>query len=306
MLGFSPAVPAATEPDFDVPTASSVTTQAGALWRASVLRLLENSADAIADEKISIAERIHAARRAAKEGRALLKLAPGPMRAAARTARGKLREIRREMGPARDARVALSLIEDHFRRNPNGSEHIAEMLASLGRRCQVEEAALSSQAVASIAERLRAIAQTIRDVQDDASSDAEIVDRAVRFYRDARRLLPDPGKRPSEMQLHGLRSAIVDHRYQMDLLAALDGRKSEKRVKDLQKLRSDLGDYLDMAHVESILHAQPTLDRAMDLKPLRRGQTRRLSKALANARSLFAEKPKDFRAVLAFAAPVRD
>ena len=89
-------------------TAATITSNPAALWREHVRFLLAEAARMIVDRSIPLPKRVHEARRAAKQGRALLKLAPKPARDAARTARAALRELRKSLGPARDARVALT------------------------------------------------------------------------------------------------------------------------------------------------------------------------------------------------------
>ena len=251
----------------------------------------------IVDRSIPLPKRVHEARRAAKQGRALLKLAPKPARDAARTARAALRELRKSLGPARDARVALTLIEKQAKRNDADAERFAAMLTNLTHACAKAESALTARLLKDAAHRLQIIATSIPDDADAPDALDDIVQRAVSAYREARRLVPAEGAEIEEDALHALRSAIVDHRYQMEMIAALDGRKLARRVKALQKLRNDLGDYLDVRRIETLLAEQPEHNRAAT-KRIAKAQTRRLDKALAEASRLFDEKPKALRALL--------
>ena len=281
--------------------ASPATTSAGPLWGDRLESVLRTAAATLVDKSIPLAKRVHDVRRAAKEGRALLKLAPSSVRPAAKEARQALREVRKELGPARDARVALGLMQDHADGEGQQRPEFAAMMTILTQRCASAESALKPAILRASAKRLTGIAESIKHIARETPAD-EIVDRAVRLYRDARRLVPAEGHEPEERALHALRSAVVDHHYQAALMAAIEGRRLAKRAQALQKLRGDLGDYLDALRIQSLLAEHPDLsDHALSVR-MRKAQAKRLAKALAAARKLFSLRPKEFRASLEAAA----
>ncbi|MDF2119272.1 CHAD domain-containing protein [Roseiarcaceae bacterium H3SJ34-1] len=260
------------------------------LCRAKFLRLMGDTAKRIVDEKIPIAKRVHDVRRAAKEGRALLKLMPPLYGDEARAQRSILRDVRRKFGSARDSRVALSLVSGQDKAD-NPAPRAA--LRKLEHHCHAEEAALTPQILSRAAAQFTAVADIAKIWAIRPDSDLDIVAQATKCYRQARQLLPT-GKERSFKLLHEFRSAVVDHHHQISLLEECDGRKPNRRTKKLQQLRASLGDCIDLEGVERLLHNGADQEAKYANVHLKHRKKARLAEAVQAAHTLFREKPREF------------
>jgi CHAD domain-containing protein len=264
----------------------------GGHWRGRLLRLLSDAASMLLDDRATVGDRVHNVRRLAKEGRALLKLAPPTLANDARKHRVTLRAIRQSLGPARDARVNLQLAE---KRKPKSKPEQAATLflrSKLGAVCALEEAALTANKLEEIAASLTATAQAIAGWRLPHRADPLFRNRIAKAYRSARRLIPESDE-PDFAVLHALRSAIVDHLYQLGLVGESDARLA-RRIKSLHKLREGLGDYLDHARLrqtaDDLAHGKEPPSQPIAHK--------RIGRNLMAARRLFADRPAAFRAKL--------
>ena len=261
-------------------TASSL----GEAWQMRLMGVLEEIAAIAANDSENVDIRVHEIRKAAKHGRAVLKLAPDGLREQARRQRETLREMRRLFGPARAARVDLQLFEQFCGSRKSG--RLAEAGQKIAAICAEQESK-----VPSMRRPMRAagrIAKDIRDWDPGTLKSDDIIERLVKGYRKARDLLPTDES--AIEHLHDFRSAVVDYRYQMRLIAGLRDKTAAQRERQAQELRESLGEYLD---VERLIGRLQEFDIPADeMKQLRKGQQKRLKTALADAALLFDPKPR--------------
>lgn len=259
----------------------------GEAWRAGVLAVLDDIATITANQTETLGNRIHELRKAAKHGRAILKLAPDSLGDRSRRHRESLRNMRRLFGPARDARVDQKLFDEFC--SGRKSDILGEAGRKIAAKCEEQESkAPQMRGAARTASR---IAKDVRDWPHDAIQSEEIIERAVSAYKKARRLLPTD-ESPLE-DLHDFRSTVVDHRYQMRLFASLGDKSAFRRERLTQELRESLGEYLDIERLIALLHGFDVPDD--ELKYLRNGQQKRLKQSLADAALLFDPKPRVVR-----------
>jgi CHAD domain-containing protein len=261
--------------------------------RAKLLGLMRGAAKRITDERIPIEKRVHDVRRVAKEGRALLKLTSPLFAEESRKQRTALRDLRRRFGAARDSRVALSLIADRQKTEKANDPALHRARHELERRCHAEEATLTPDKLARTAAQFAAIAHSIEQWSINPESDIEILARAAKCYKQARRLMPET-EEPSFEELHAFRSAVIDHHHQMSLLAKCDGQRANRRVEQLQHLRASLGDCLDLSGLETHVNDDENLSAHRSKDHVKYRKHACLREALQVAHTLFQEKPGSF------------
>jgi CHAD domain-containing protein len=254
------------------------------LWRQELLDLLERAARDLTDSDAPVGERVHAVRQAAKKGRSLLKLAPRALRKEAGVLRVTLRQVRRQFGAARDARVSVTLVEKL-------PDRPASVDRALREACEQSEATLTADLLENNAQELLNCRTVVAGWTPSASDSAGMIANAAKSYRAARKLLPTNAE-ASEKALHAFRSAVVDHRYQMALFARLGHPAVRSRARDLQKLRERLGLWLDGRRLDEVLsqHGAPGKRRKI---------TRKLERILALADRLFEPRTRELRSALA-------
>ena len=253
-----------------------------------------SAADELVDAAIPLEDRIHDIRKAAKQGRALLKLAPAHLHDGAREQREALRNVRKSFGAARDARVSLTLLQHYSGKSKLDEDAIRAAQEKLALHCETEEAAISDTTIGEATERLNACIAGIEGWDTPTSDDAELIEHVLKNYRKARVLIPAIDAPLDD--LHAFRSAVVDHRYQMAFLAEADGKILREREAQVQILRENLGDYLDIERVRELL-VEHGVD-AKQIRALRRGQKKRLEKALESADELFSLRTRELRKTL--------
>jgi CHAD domain-containing protein len=116
-------------------------------------------------------------------------------------------------------------------------------------------------------------------------------------YRRARRAMPSDWRQAASEELHELRSRVVVHRYQMELIEPLWPRLIKLWVGEAQRLRERLGAHNDLATLGGFVAPRQPLARWRSrLAPLIAArQEAHVGAAARLAGRLFAEKPKAFR-----------
>ena len=258
-----------------------------ALWRQGILNILTRATNTVSDDNLTVGERVHATRRFAKQARALLKLAPSHLKDQSRSERAQLRESRKAFGPARDARVAYDLLAEKLNHEKQQTETAPQLLSNLQRICADIESHTKAQVFPATHAHVQTIAQHIKDWPAQDLSLDELHERIRSGYKQARQLRPRKSKGDDLHSLHGFRSALVDHYYQLDFLPRADAKKITKRKARLKELRTDLGLYLDHHHLLTLTqqhNAQHVLtpDTDLDTSP-----AKIVPRLIKDARELF-------------------
>src|SRR5260370_154406 len=88
---------------------------------------------------------------------------------------------------------------------------------------------------------------------------ADVADRLMLGFRDARRALPRTWPDTDPEDLHELRKRIVAHRYQMEIVAPLWPRFGRVWVAEAQRLRDRLGRHQDLTPLARPMEPHPPL-----------------------------------------------
>jgi CHAD domain-containing protein len=272
----------------------------GDALRAVARDILSEARAALEEPGHSDAVAVHDYRKAMKRWRALLRLLEPFLGDDGRRLRGEARDFARELAGARDAQSGIEALED---------------LAD-------GDTALSARTVASIRGRLDTIrlgaeAETLAQagrarliVALDAASDeidgwplgeltfSELARELTETYRRAREDAPTEDWRKVEPDvLHALRSRVVAHRYQMELIEPLWPKFGRLWVAEAQRLRDRLGAFQDLSVLQGFTAPhQPLAPWRSRLVPLIAARQATHAKAAQRmAGRLFAERPRAFR-----------
>lgn len=224
---------------------------------------------------------IHEFRRLMKAWRALLKLAPAELAEEGKAVRGAVGGLRRGFGIARDtavvAKVLSALCPDH------ASEDDAQDAAAV---------LLAEQGDAVRDELRRLSAEMARWSVSDETGDF-LVRAFRRSYRLARRHGRRDPRRMDAEHLHEWRSMIVDLSYQLSFFAPADPAGLGQQAKAAERLRSRLGNAIDLGMVRAHLAERPALDGVDALaQEIPRKIAKQRRKAAKLAKRLLARRPR--------------
>jgi CHAD domain-containing protein len=126
---------------------------------------------------------------------------------------------------------------------------------------------------------------------------ADVADRLVLGFRDARRALPRNWPDTEAEDLHELRKRIVNHRYQMEIVAPLWPRFGRMWVGEAQRLRDRLGRHQDLTLLMRLMEPHQPLApwRSRLTGPIAQRMNDHVAAARRIASRLFVEKPGAFR-----------
>ena len=260
--------------------------------------ILAEARAAIENPGKSEAEAVHDFRRAMKRWRALLRLFEPFVGPDGRRLRDEARDLARELSGARDAQSALDALADLDKHGLSLSPR-----AVAGLRTRIEQIRRSAETSLNADMRLR-----LASALDRAETTVErwplhlvtfdnVADQLTRFYREARKLIPEDWTAADAEELHELRKLVVIHRYQMDIVEPLWPRFARMWTGEAQRLRDRLGKHQDMLMLATLTGPH---------RPLVRWRSR-LAPAIAERRAvyvaaadriagrLFVEKPNTFR-----------
>ena len=260
--------------------------------------ILAEARAAIENPGKSEAEAVHDFRRAMKRWRALLRLFEPFVGPDGRRLRDEARDLARGLSGARDAQSALDALADL---DKHGLSLSPRSVAGLRQR--IEQIRRSAETSLNADMRLR-----LASALDRAEATVErwplhlvtfdnVADQLTRFYREARKLIPEDWTAADAEELHELRKLVVIHRYQMDIVEPLWPRFARMWTGEAQRLRDRLGKHQDMLMLASLTGPH---------RPLVRWRSR-LAPAIAERRAvyvaaadriagrLFVEKPSTFR-----------
>ena len=268
-------------------------------WHKSVTDSFAQAITTLQDNKLEIWQRVHATRRCAKRARALLKLAPPQLHDASQKLRAQLRQIRKSIGPARDARVAYDLLaaklsshDKHKTTQPHKTTE-PQLLANLKRICEDTEAYAKAQIFPKAIVNLRVLAKTASLWRSDELTSDVVVHQIRSGYKQARKYIPRRSKALDLIQLHAFRSSLVDHYYQLDFLPCIDSKKIDKRKARLKELRTELGLYLDHHQLETLTKYHLAQHVPETLPDKGQSQSKVESRLIKDARESFHLSPDD-------------
>ena len=270
----------------------------GEALRAIARDILGEARAAIADPAHSDAVAVHEFRRAMKRWRALLRMLE-PFLEDGRALRTEARDLARALGGARDCQSALDALDDLAR---HGLTLSARSLAAMrGRIEAVRQSAETDVLTADMRLRLTGtLAQAESAVERwplHTLTFADVAERLVLGFRDARRALPGNWPDTEAEDLHDLRKRIVNHRYQMEIVAPLWPRFGRMWVGEAQRLRDRLGRHQDLTLLTGLTQPhQPLAPWRSRLAPaIAQRRQDHVAAARRTAARLFVEKPGAFR-----------
>ncbi len=265
---------------------SALTPQLGETWRQAIRDNLAAMADHLESVEQPLPARVKFVRSNLKRSLSLLRLAPDRLQHEAQRDGEQIRSIRRNLREACDSQ-ALSESLGGLRPGRSRKHHSADLalLAAwrsiLGAHQSATTKSITESWLRTQASRLRRLASTMPCAK--SIKDADIVDRFRADYRRARRrrsAVQDGGPR----KLHRLRQAVVDHRFQLELVFP----RARDALPELEKLRRALGAYQDLEMLRNAVRDTPDgPDPGRLLKLIRRRQRRRLRRAGKLTRRLF-------------------
>jgi CHAD domain-containing protein len=270
----------------------------GEALRAVARDILSEARAAIEDPTHSDAVAVHEFRRAMKRWRSFLRLLEAFLEDG-RQLRIEARDLARSLGGARDGQSALDALDDLAR---HGLTLSARSLANIrGRIEALRQSAETNVLTGDMRLRLTtALAQADSAVERwplHTLTFADVADRLVLGFRDARRAVPGNWSDTDPEDLHELRKRIVNHRYQMEVVAPLWPRFGRMWVGEAQRLRDRLGRHQDLTLLTRLM--EPHQPLAPWRSRLAGAIAQRMQDHVAAARRiatrLFVEKPRAFR-----------
>jgi CHAD domain-containing protein len=244
---------------------------------------------------------VHAARKAIKKERSLLRLARGSIGAAPRRNENRaLRHAARTLSDARDAEAMLQTFDDLAERYAGQlpERAFAAVRAPLERRRDTQREQLAgSDLSARAAAEIGAARDRIRQWQLTEGGWSALQDGLHRSYRDGRAAFLQAGDHPSSVAWHQWRKRVKDLWYQERLLSAVAGPACAGQAEDAHRLADLLGDDHDLvvlrgALTEASADVPADLDAVVELIDHRQQELR--GQALALGARVYAEKPKPF------------
>jgi CHAD domain-containing protein len=283
---------------------------AGEPLRTVARDILANARHAIEDRKRRDSVAVHDFRKAMKRWRALLRLLEPFLGERGREHRLRARDLARELARPRDAQSALDGLDDAFKHDSKFSAR--SLQAIRGRLEEVRRRAETAMLNKVTRGRLKA---AIRDASRSVDrwplakkGFDDITNSLTDTYRRARRMIPADWNKAAAEELHELRRRVIEHRYQMELVAPLWPRLGDAWVEEAQRLRDRLGRYQDLVVLAGLSAPHRLLApwRSRLAKPIADRQTVHLAAAARLASRLFAERPKAFRRRLRAIGQARD
>jgi CHAD domain-containing protein len=272
----------------------------GEALRAVARDILSEARAALDDPAKSDAVAVHDYRKALKRWRALLRLLEPFLGDEGRELRAQARDSARELAGARDAQSGLDALADLL---DNGTPLSPRTVASM--RGRLDEIRVGAEA-ATLTQAVRARLIIALEIADRAISAwpldhitfSELARELTENYRRARDDAPGEDWRSVAPDvLHDLRSRVVAHRYQMELIEPLWPKFGRLWVAEAQRLRDRLGAFQDLSVLQGFTAPhQPLAPWRSRLGPLI--ATRQAAHAKAAQRMagrLFAERPRAFR-----------
>jgi len=271
----------------------------GAALGAVAHDILSEARAVLADTNRPNAAAVHDLRKVMKRWRALLRLVEPFLGDDARRLRAEARDEARGLSGARDAQSAIDALDDLAESEGKLSPRTVGSM-----RDRLDVIRLSAEA-ATINEDVRTRLRTAFDGADVAVAAwnlekltfAELARELARTYERLREGSPKDWSKAAPDTLHELRTVVVAHRYQMELVEPLWPKFGKLWVAEAQRLRDRLGVFQDLSVLKgfTVPHGilAPWRSRLTPLILARQEKHARAAQRLASR--LLAEKPKAFR-----------
>ncbi len=242
---------------------------------------------------------VHDLRKAMKRWRALLRILESFLGDDARRLRAEARDLARELSGARDAQSAIEALNDLAEGEGSLSPRT---LASI--RGRLDAIRLSAEA-ATLNDDVRTRLRTACDAAEAAVaawdleklSFTDLARELSRTYERLRENSPKDWAKAEPDTLHDLRSIVVAHRYQMELVEPLWPKFGRLWVAEAQRLRDRLRAFQDLSVLKgfTVPHGAlaPWRSRLTPLILARQEKHAKAAQRMANR--LLAERPKAFR-----------
>jgi CHAD domain-containing protein len=242
---------------------------------------------------------VHDLRKAMKRWRALLRLLEPFLGDEARRLRAEARDLARELSGARDAQSAIEALDDLT--EPEGKLSARTIATIRGRldaiRLSAEAAIISEDVRARLRTAIDAAGAAIAAWDLEKLAFPELARELTKTYQRLRADSPKDWCKSEPDTLHDLRSVVVAHRYQMELVEPLWPKFGKLWVSEAQRLRDRLGAFQDLSVLRgfTVPHGAlaPWRSRLTPLILARQDKHAKASQRLANR--LLAERPKAFR-----------
>jgi CHAD domain-containing protein len=271
----------------------------GAALGAVARDTLSEARAVLDDTETPDAAAVHDLRKVMKRWRALLRLIEPFLGDEARRLRGQARDQARGLSGARDAQSAIEALDDLAESEGKLSPRtIASIRARLDAiRLSAEAATINEDVRARLRTEFDTAALAVSAWQLDKLTFTELARELGRTYERLREDSPKDWSKAEPDTLHELRTIVVAHRYQMELVEPLWPKFGKLWVAEAQRLRDRLGAFQDLSVLKgfTVPHA-PLAPWRSRLTPLILGRQEKHAKAAQRiANRLLAEKPKAFR-----------
>jgi CHAD domain-containing protein len=271
----------------------------GEALRAVARDILTEARAAIEDPAHTDAVAVHEFRRAMKRWRAFLRMLEPFIEDDGRRLRTAARDLARSLGGARDGQSALDALDDLAK---HGLTLSARSLATIRGRIETlrqtaETNVLTGDMRLRLAGALGEADSAVERWPLHTLTFADVADRLVLGFRDARRALPKSWSEAEPEDLHELRKCVVAHRYQMETVAPLWPRFGRMWVGEAQRLRDRLGRHQDLTLLTRLIQPHRPLApwRSRLTGAIAQRMTDHVAAARRTAARLFVEKPGAFR-----------
>jgi CHAD domain-containing protein len=271
----------------------------GEALRAVARDILSEARAVLDDTQKPNAVAVHDLRKVMKRWRALLRLLEPFLGDDARRLRAAARDLARQLSGARDAQSAVEALQDLAE---NKGQLSPRTIASI--RGRLDAVRLSAEAATindDVREQLRAALDdagvTIGAWNLEGLSFTELARELSQTYQRLRDESPKDWSKAEPDALHDLRTVVVTHRYQMELVEPLWPKFGKLWVAEAQRLRDRLGAFQDLSVLRGFTVPHGTLAPWRSrLTPLILARQKKHAKAAQRiAGGLVAEKPKAFR-----------
>jgi len=272
----------------------------GDALRAIARDVLAEARAALDDGDKPDAIAVHDYRKAMKRWRALLRLLEPFLGDGARELRAAARDSARELAGARDAQSAIEalddLVENDVKLSPRTIASIRARLDAV--RSSAEAASLTQATRARLLAALDAAETAVQAWPLHSVGFSAFARELSDTYKLARDDAPDDDwRKVAPDVLHDLRSRVVAHRYQMELVEPLWPKFGRLWVAEAQRLRDRLGAFQDLSVMQGFTAPhQPLAPWRSRLTPVIAARQATHAKAAQRmAGRLFAERPRAFR-----------
>lgn len=242
---------------------------------------------------------VHGFRRATKAWRSLLRLAPPHLRGRADELRKDVRALRRSLGASRDATVVATTLA----RLPSGRASTLLMESARFVASRADAARPAHDRRVEMVQHLHTLAGEMADwtlEPGPAEGRHFLVDALEETYRKGRRIARHDLTRINLSRLHALRTATIDLGYQLSLLSPAAPLALGSWTHAAEALRGELGKIVDLEMVRDNLesiHVRRSDRKALEAD-IATAMHRHRRRAQVRAETLFAERPKRFRALV--------